>query len=75
MTTSSNHTNFEASLKELETIVEKMEHEELPLEEALKQFERGVTLTQECQATLQKAEQKVKTISQHLYTDENMNQD
>ena len=60
--------DFEAALQELEAIVEKMEREELPLADALKQFERGVTLTKDCQSVLQQAEQKIKTISQSLQT-------
>ncbi len=58
--------DFEASLKELEGIVNKMEQSELSLEEALKQFERGVKLTQGCQTALKKAEQKVTNVSQNL---------
>lgn len=58
--------DFEATLQELETIVDKMEHEELPLADALKQFERGVALTKSCQDALQQAEQKIKMISQNL---------
>jgi exodeoxyribonuclease VII small subunit len=54
--------NFEASLQELETIVERMEHGELSLEDALKQFEKGIKLTQQCQQALEKAEQKVKIL-------------
>ena len=54
--------NFEASLQELETIVERMEHGELSLEDALKQFEKGIKLTKQCQQALEKAEQKVKIL-------------
>ena len=75
MTANTKQSNFETSLKELENIVDRMEHEELPLEDALKQFERGVTLTKHCQNTLQKAEQKVKIISQNLQLPEENNDD
>ena len=51
--------DFEQALGELETVVERLEHGELPLEEALKQFERGVELARSCQASLEQAEQKV----------------
>ncbi len=51
--------NFEKSLKEMETIVEAMEAGELSLEESLKQFERGIALTRDCQTALAEAEQKV----------------
>ena len=54
--------NFEKSISELESIVEKMEDDELSLEQSLKNFEKGIQLTQECQKALQEAEQKVKIL-------------
>ncbi len=54
--------DFETALAELESLVASMEGGELPLEEALKQFERGVTLTRQCQQALQQAEQKVEIL-------------
>ncbi|MCW9024489.1 MAG: exodeoxyribonuclease VII small subunit [Gammaproteobacteria bacterium] len=54
--------DFEASLKELENLVERMEKGELTLEESLKDFERGVELTRECQQALKSAEQKVQKL-------------
>ena len=56
--------DFEQALGELETVVERLEHGELPLEEALKQFERGVELARSCQAALKQAEQKVEILLQ-----------
>lgn len=53
---------FEQSLKELETLVEKMEQGDLSLEESLKHFERGVQLTRTCQQALKDAEQKVEIL-------------
>lgn len=53
---------FEQSLKELETLVEKMEQGDLSLEESLQHFERGVQLTRACQQALKDAEQKVETL-------------
>ncbi len=53
---------FEKSLSELEKIVDKMEQGQLPLEEALTLFERGVTLTRQCQTALKAAEQKVQIL-------------
>jgi len=55
--------DFEAALAELEGIVERLEHGDLPLEESLKQFERGVELTRTCQTALRQAEQKVQVLS------------
>lgn len=53
---------FEDALKELEALVEKMEHGELSLEESLQCFERGVALTRHCQQALKEAEQKVEIL-------------
>jgi len=50
---------FEEALEELEAIVDDMEQGELSLEDSLKAFERGITLTRQCQAALKNAEQKV----------------
>lgn len=53
---------LEKSLAELETLVEQLEGGELSLEQALKEFERGVKLTRQCQRALQAAEQKVEIL-------------
>ena len=55
-------TLFEDSLVELEQLVERMEQGDITLEESLKSFERGVTLTRTCQKALQEAEQKVQLL-------------
>jgi exodeoxyribonuclease VII small subunit len=57
-------TGFEAALAELEQLVARMETGDLPLDEALKGFERGVQLTRECQSALQAAQQKVQILLQ-----------
>jgi exodeoxyribonuclease VII small subunit len=54
--------DFEASLKELEALIERMEQGDLSLEQSLKDFERGVALTRSCQQALQEAEQKVQIL-------------
>ena len=54
--------DFEAAMRDLETLVERLEHGELPLEESLAAFERGVTLTRACQKALKEAEQKVEIL-------------
>ena len=53
---------FEQALAELESIVERLERGDLPLDEALKTFERGVALTRHCQASLKAAQQKVEIL-------------
>lgn len=55
---------FETSLEELEKIVSRMESGDQSLEESLKDFERGVTLTKACQNMLKNAEQKVEKLVQ-----------
>jgi exodeoxyribonuclease VII small subunit len=54
--------DFESSLKELETLVNKMEQGELSLEDSLSHFERGVQLSRTCQQALKDAEQKVEIL-------------
>ena len=55
--------DFEAALAELESIVARLEQGELPLEESLRQFERGVVLTRLCQKALSQAEQKIRVLA------------
>jgi exodeoxyribonuclease VII small subunit len=54
--------DFEAALAELESLVERLERGDLPLDEALKTFERGVELTRHCQSSLKSAQQKVEIL-------------
>ncbi|MBS0365295.1 MAG: exodeoxyribonuclease VII small subunit [Proteobacteria bacterium] len=54
--------DFEQSLAELESLVERLERGDLPLDEALRNFERGVSLTRQCQAALQAAQQRVEIL-------------
>ena len=54
--------DLEKSLTELEEIVELLEEGDIPLEEALKQFEKGVKLSRDCQTALQAAEQRVQVL-------------
>ena len=54
--------DFEKSLIELEALVAKLEQGDVPLEDALKTFERGVALTRQCQTALRTAQQKVEVL-------------
>jgi exodeoxyribonuclease VII small subunit len=54
--------NFEESLKKLETIVEKLEEGDLALEESIKLFEEGVSLSAACKQELDAAEGKVQML-------------
>lgn len=54
--------DFETAMRDLEEIVERLEQGDLPLEESLAAFERGIVLTRSCQAALKEAEQKVQIL-------------
>ncbi|MFC1748756.1 exodeoxyribonuclease VII small subunit [Pseudomonadota bacterium] len=54
--------DFETALEELENLVENMEQGDISLDDSLKLFERGVTLTRTCQESLKEAEQKVQIL-------------
>lgn len=53
---------FESSLQELETIVRQLENGDLPLEESLKLFEKGVQLSRECRERLDQAERRIEIL-------------
>ena len=54
--------DFEQAMADLEAVVARLEQGDVPLEEALKAFERGVALTRACQEALAAAEQKVEIL-------------
>ncbi|HEV2213312.1 MAG TPA: exodeoxyribonuclease VII small subunit [Gammaproteobacteria bacterium] len=54
--------DFEKALAELENIVSTLEKGDLSLEAALKHFERGISLTRQCQTALKEAELKVEQL-------------
>ena len=54
--------DFESSLKDLESIIEKLEDENINLEDSVKSFEKGINLVKECQQQLQNAELKIKKL-------------
>lgn len=56
--------NFETSLKELEKIVAELEKGEQPLEDQLKSFEKGVSLSRECMKRLEEVEKRVELLIQ-----------
>lgn len=53
---------FEEALKKLESIVEAMESEELPLETLLTKYEEGTQLARMCQEKLAEAEVKIQQL-------------
>lgn len=62
MTDNRTQIDLEKSLAELEAIVTQLEAGDLPLEASLRQFERGVGLSRDCQAALKAAEQRVQAL-------------
>jgi len=53
---------FEASLAELERIVNQLEDGDLPLEQSLDLFEKGISLSRECRDRLTKAERRIEIL-------------
>tara|TARA_B100000965_G_C19281352_1_gene621700 strand:+ start:457 stop:681 length:225 start_codon:yes stop_codon:yes gene_type:complete len=62
MSNSEKKIDFESSLKDLELIVEKLEDENINLEDSVKSFEEGISLVKECQKQLEEAELKIKKL-------------
>ncbi|HIO93161.1 MAG TPA: exodeoxyribonuclease VII small subunit [Leucothrix mucor] len=56
--------DFESAMAELESLISKMEEDDLSLEESLKGFEKGISLTRMCQTSLQDAEQRVSILTE-----------
>jgi len=55
--------SFEDAMKELESVVAKLESGDVPLEDSIKLYERGAALKEHCSAKLAEAEEKVAQIS------------
>jgi exodeoxyribonuclease VII small subunit len=53
---------FEECLQRLEKIVDQLEKGEIPLEQALKLFEEGIALSNNCRNELEDAEGKVEIL-------------
>jgi exodeoxyribonuclease VII small subunit len=56
---------FEEALKRLETIVESMEAQDLPLETLLARYQEGTSLAQLCQARLNEADLKIQQLEKN----------
>ena len=55
--------SFEQALAELEAIIDAMEHQSLPLEQLVQQYEQGARLLADCERTLKTARQRLETIA------------
>jgi exodeoxyribonuclease VII small subunit len=53
---------FEKSFQQLEKIVQRLESEELPLDESLQLFEEGIRLSRFCHQRLEEVEKKIELI-------------
>ena len=56
--------NFEDSIRELTNIVDKIEQGQIPLQDSIEQYEKGMTLIKHCRSILLKAEKRIEKISQ-----------
>lgn len=55
-------TSFEETIKQLEAIVTQLENGDLPLDEALNEFEKGIKLARSGQKQLNEAEQRIQIL-------------
>jgi len=53
---------FENSLKRLETIVDEMENSQLDIDKAMKLFEEGISLVNECSNKLNETKKKIEIL-------------
>ncbi|MBR5923219.1 MAG: exodeoxyribonuclease VII small subunit [Clostridia bacterium] len=54
---------FEETLGELEKISSKLESQDIPLDEAIELFEKGIKLSKECSDKLENAKQKIEILT------------
>jgi exodeoxyribonuclease VII small subunit len=54
--------DFEKAFQQLESIVKRLESEELPLDDALQLFEQGIGLSRFCNQKLEEVEKKIELI-------------
>jgi len=54
--------DFEKAFQQLEKIVQRLESEELSLDDSLKLFEEGIGLSRFCHKKLEEVEKKIETI-------------
>ncbi len=56
--------SFEEAIKELGNIVGKIEQGQIPLQNSLQQYEKGMALIKHCRTILQKAEKRIEKITE-----------
>lgn len=57
--------NFSEKMSELDGILKKLEGDSVSIEDALAEFERGISLVRECRAYLEEAKQKVTILTEN----------
>jgi exodeoxyribonuclease VII small subunit len=62
--------SFEEAIKELTNIVGKIEQGEIPLQDSLEQYEKGMALIKQCRTILQKAEERIEKITKEEETED-----
>ena len=62
MTSEAETPSFEAALKQLEEIVQRLEKGDLTLEDSLKLYEQGIGLSRLCHRKLEEAEGKIELL-------------
>ena len=56
--------SFEEQMAELEAVVERLEHGDLPLEESIRLFEQGTQLTTACRKELDVADGRLQLLAE-----------
>jgi exodeoxyribonuclease VII small subunit len=54
--------SFEEAIKELEEVVSKLERGELPLDESIDYFQKGIELSKYCNTKLDEVEKKISIV-------------
>ncbi|MCL5281303.1 MAG: exodeoxyribonuclease VII small subunit [Planctomycetes bacterium] len=54
---------FEQAIQQLKGIVDRIEEGQIPLQDSLEQYEKGMALIKHCRDILQKAEKRIERIS------------
>jgi len=66
---------FEEAIKELTNIVGKIEQGQIPLQDSLEQYEKGMALIKQCRTILQKAEERIEKISKEEEAEDSSRQE
>jgi len=62
--------SFEEAIQELTNIVGKIEQGQIPLQDSLEQYEKGMALIKHCRGILQKAEKRIEKITNQENTED-----